>query len=91
LNTCLPGFETNLSNVLSDRDLKQFLMMNDLGDEVVDAALARQEAANPFMQPPAEVLGKKTRCSSCLAEREGARAKNSLKKVKAAWLLLSLS
>jgi hypothetical protein len=51
------------------------------GDEVVDAALARQEADNPGVQQPAEVPGKKTRCSSCLSETEGARAKNNLKKV----------
>jgi len=62
-----------------------------LGDQIVEEALARHEAAifvNPNrVQEVAEAPRKTLRCSTCLAQTRGAKAKNNLKKVNLPWIL----
>jgi len=55
-----------------------------LGEEIVDEALGRQEAANFAGRnrvQAAQVPRRTLRCSTCLTQTEGTKAKNSLKKV----------
>jgi hypothetical protein len=55
-----------------------------LGDEIVDEALATHEAAifaNPNRVQRAAVPRRTSRCSTCLVQTNGAKAKNNLKKV----------
>jgi hypothetical protein len=54
------------------------------GEEIVDEALGRQEAANFAGRnrvQAAQVPRRTLRCSTCLTQTEGTKAKNSLKKV----------
>jgi hypothetical protein len=69
-----------IRNTVQNRHLLSMI----LGDEIVDEALGRQEAANFANRnrvQAAQVPRRTLRCSTCLTQTEGTKAKNSLKKV----------
>jgi hypothetical protein len=66
-----------IRNTVQNRHLLSMI----LGDEIVDEALGRQEAANFANRNRVQVPRRTLRCSTCLTQTEGTKAKNSLKKV----------